>query len=78
MAIKVLPPMLALDPQFRERFEREAEAFRRSIGRTSAPHDVGNHEGTEYLVMEFLDGETLAARLAQGDAPAGRRDQDCG
>ena len=49
VAIKVLP-MLALDPQFRERFEREAEAFRRSIIRTSAPfHDVGNHEGTEYL-----------------------------
>ena len=70
VAIKVLPPMLALDPQFRERFEREAK----SISSLNHPnictlHDVGNHEGTEYLVMEFLDGETLAARLAKGPMP---------
>src|SRR5688572_16934656 len=70
VAIKVLPPALALDPEFRERFEREA----RSISSLSHPnictlHDVGNHEGTEFLVMEFLDGETLAARLTRGALP---------
>jgi serine/threonine protein kinase len=70
VAIKVLPAMLALDSQFRERFEREAK----SISSLNHPnictlHDVGHHEGTEYLVMEFLDGESLAARLTRGALP---------
>ncbi len=70
VAIKVLPPMLALDPQFRERFEREAKSIS-SLNHHNicTLYDVGNHEGTEYLVMEFLDGETLAARLAKGPMP---------
>src|SRR2546425_4232727 len=67
VAIKVLPESLAADPLFRERFDREA----RTISQLSHPHicalyDVGRDAGTEYLVMEYLDGETLAQRLAGG------------
>jgi len=70
VAVKVLPADLAADAQFRERFEREA----RVISSLSHPHicplfDVGNHDGTEFLVMEHLDGETLAARLERGPVP---------
>src|SRR5207245_7243996 len=67
VAIKVLPPALAFDPDFRARFDREA----RAISQLSHPHicalyDVGEHQGTSFLVMEYLDGETLAARLERG------------
>src|SRR5262245_24640439 len=70
VAIKVLPPHLASDPQFRERFDREAHA----IAALNHPHictlhDVGDHEGVAFLVMEYLEGETLAARLAKGALP---------
>ena len=65
VAIKILPEMLAADPQFRERFDREA----RTICQLDHPHicalyDVGEQHGTAYLVMQFLEGETLADRLA--------------
>src|SRR5215213_3609888 len=67
VAIKVLPPTLATDAQFRARFDREAKA----IAGLSHPHictlhDVGRQEGVDFLVMEYLDGETLAARLEKG------------
>ena len=67
VAIKVLPQRLAADPERRQRLEREA----RAISGLSHPnictlHDVGNHEGSEYLVMEYLEGETLAQRLERG------------
>ena len=67
VAIKVLPDALRADPRFRERFDREA----RTISQLTHPHictlhDVGDHEGCAFLVMEFLDGETLAARLGRG------------
>jgi serine/threonine protein kinase len=67
VAIKVLPATLAADPAFRERFEREA----RSISALNHPHictlhDVGSHDGVEFLVMEYLEGQTLADRLAGG------------
>src|SRR6185295_11802758 len=70
VAIKILPESLASDPQFRERFDREA----RAISQLTHPHictlyDVGEHSGTAYLVMELLDGETLAARLERGALP---------
>ena len=70
VAIKVLPDTLAADPQFRERFDREA----RAISQLTHPHictlyDVGEHQGTAFLVMEYLDGETLADRLAKGALP---------
>ena len=70
VAIKVLSSHLAGDAQFRQRFEREA----RTLGSLSHPHicpvhDVGSIDGTDYLVMEFLDGETLADRLRAGRMP---------
>src|SRR5437660_1072165 len=65
VAVKILPAALAADPQFRERFDREA----RAISQLSHPnictlYDVGEHEGTAFLVLELLDGETLEQRLA--------------
>jgi serine/threonine-protein kinase len=70
VAIKVLPPEAAEQADRRQRFEREAKA----VARLNHPHicalyDVGRHEDLEYLVMEFLDGETLAARLSRGPLP---------
>ena len=66
VAIKVLPSEVAGDPQFRERFDREA----RVISQLTHPHictlyDVGEHAGTAFLVMEYLEGETLADRMAR-------------
>src|SRR5262245_4563438 len=71
VAIKVLPPELASDPDRRTRFEREA----RAIAALSHPHictihDIGRENGTDYLVMELLEGETLADRLS--GRPQGR------
>src|ERR1051326_2869069 len=70
VAVKVLPASLASDPIFRERFDREA----RTISSLDHPHicvlhDVGREGGVEYLVMQFLDGETLAERLTRGPMP---------
>ncbi len=70
VAIKVLPASLASDPQFRERFDREA----RTISQLDHPHicalyDVGNQNGTAFLVMQFLEGETLEHRLKKGALP---------
>src|SRR5712691_13028965 len=70
VAIKVLSDRIAQDPDALARFEREA----RAISRLSHPHicalyDVGNQDGVEYLVMEFLEGETLAERLVRGPLP---------
>jgi len=67
VAIKVLPPDLAADPQFRERFDREA----RVISQLDHPHicalyDVGDAEGLRFLVLQYLEGETLADRLSKG------------
>jgi serine/threonine-protein kinase len=67
VAIKVLGAHRIADPQMRQRFDREA----RAVGALSHPHichlnDVGHHDGIDFLVMEFLEGETLAARLARG------------
>src|SRR5437868_6598005 len=61
VAIKTLPEILPADPQFRNRFDREA----RTISRLDHPHicalyDVGTDNGTAYLVMQFLEGKTLA------------------
>ena len=67
VAVKLLPITFADDPDRLRRFEREA----RAIGALNHPHictvhDVGEHNGQRYLVMELLEGHTLAARLAQG------------
>jgi eukaryotic-like serine/threonine-protein kinase len=72
VAVKVLATRLSSSPELRARFEREA----RAISSLQHPHictlfDVGRHEptGTDYLVMEYLQGETLAARLERGPLP---------
>src|ERR1700736_3990688 len=70
VAIKVLPPHLADRAELRERFEREAKA----ISSLNHPHictlhDVGHQDGIDYLVMEYVEGETLATRLAKGPLP---------
>jgi len=67
VAVKVLPSHRAPTPEARERFEREA----RTISQLSHPHicvlhDVGREGDTEYLVMELLEGESLADRLGRG------------
>ena len=70
VAIKVLRDHLADRVGVRERFEREA----RTIASLNHPHictlhDVGREDGTDYLVMEYVEGETLAARLRKGPLP---------
>src|SRR6478672_10089632 len=64
VAIKVLPEHTAARPEVRERFEREA----RAVSALSHPHictlyDVGQQDGIDFLVMEYLEGETLTQRL---------------
>jgi serine/threonine protein kinase/Tol biopolymer transport system component len=70
VAIKVLPAHLAEKQELRERFEREA----RTIASLNHPHictlhDIGHQDGTDFLVMEHLEGETLAQRLLKGPLP---------
>src|SRR4051794_16294039 len=70
IAIKVLPPHTAERPDVRQRFEREA----RAVSALNHPHicalyDIGQEGGRDYLVMEYLDGETLAERLRRGALP---------
>jgi eukaryotic-like serine/threonine-protein kinase len=70
VAIKILSSRITTDPGFRERFDREAQ----TISQLSHPHictlhDVGDQDGAPYLVLEYVEGETLAARLAKGPLP---------
>ncbi|MGH9727225.1 MAG: protein kinase domain-containing protein [Candidatus Acidiferrales bacterium] len=70
VAIKILPQHLADTPEARQRFEREA----RAVSSLNHPHictlyDIGHQDGTDFLVMEFLEGETLAKRLDRGPIP---------
>jgi eukaryotic-like serine/threonine-protein kinase len=70
VAIKVLPMHLANRAELRERFEREAK----TIASLNHPHicvlhDIGQQDGIDYLVMEYLEGETLAQRLQKGALP---------
>jgi eukaryotic-like serine/threonine-protein kinase len=73
VAVKILPSHLSGSPPLRARFDREAKA----ISSLSHPHicplyDVGHQDGIDYLVMEYLEGETLASRLKKGPLPIGR------
>ena len=70
VAIKVLPEHVASDPDLKKRFEREA----RTVAALNHPHictlhDIGTQDGVDYLVMEYLEGETLTQRLTKGALP---------
>ena len=70
VAIKVLASHLSSSPELKQRMDREA----RSISSLNHPHicqlyDIGSQDGSDYLVMEFLEGETLAERLDRGALP---------
>jgi eukaryotic-like serine/threonine-protein kinase len=73
VAVKILPSHLSEDAEAKQRFDREA----RTISSLSHPHictlyDVGHHDGIDYLVMEYLEGETLADHLRKGLLPVER------
>jgi Tol biopolymer transport system component len=70
VAVKILPSHLSANPEARQRFDREARAIS-SLSHPNVCHlyDVGIHDGTSYLVMEYLEGETLADRLSKGPLP---------
>jgi serine/threonine protein kinase len=71
VAIKVLPQHLASDPARRQRLEREARAVSSlSHPNICALYDIGHQDGLDYLVMEHLEGETLAERLERGPLPS--------
>jgi serine/threonine protein kinase/Tol biopolymer transport system component len=70
VAIKILPSHLSENPEAKQRFEREA----RTISSLNHPHicvlhDVGSQDGTSYLVMEYLQGDTLESQLRKGPLP---------
>jgi Tol biopolymer transport system component len=70
VAIKVLPATLSSDPSLKQRLEREAKA----VSQLTHPHictlhDIGHQNGVDFLVMEFLEGETLERRLEKGSLP---------
>ena len=70
VAIKVLPGNLSSDASLKQRLEREAKA----ISKLTHPHictlhDIGQQHGVDFLVMEYLEGETLERRLTKGPLP---------
>jgi len=72
VAIKVLPPHFSDNPEMKQRFDREAQ----TIAALNHPHictlhDVGRQGDTDFLVMEYLEGETLASRIERGPLPLG-------
>ncbi|MBI4716399.1 MAG: serine/threonine-protein kinase [Planctomycetes bacterium] len=70
VAIKVLPAHFSQDLELRQRFEREARSISQlSHANICALFDVGHQDGTDYLVMELVEGETLAQRLTRGPLP---------
>ena len=71
VAVKVLSPDLARDEGFRARFDLEAKAISQlSHPNVCALHDVGHQDGVRFLVLEYLEGESLATRIARGAIPA--------
>src|SRR5438552_2633474 len=70
VALKVLPAHLSSDESLKQRLEREAKA----VSKLSHPHictlhDIGCQDGVDFLVMEYLEGETLEQRLLKGPLP---------
>src|SRR3979411_2366503 len=78
VAVKILPVHLSDNPEAKQRFEREA----RVISSLNHPHictlhDVGSQDGTSYLVMEYVQGESLESRLLKGPLPL-KQALECG
>jgi serine/threonine protein kinase len=70
VAVKILSPHLSFDPDLKQRFEREA----RAVCLLTHPnicclYDIGSQDGTDFIVMEYLEGETLGERLRKGGLP---------
>jgi eukaryotic-like serine/threonine-protein kinase len=70
VAVKILPTHLSSDPELKQRFEREA----RAVSSLTHPnicclYDIGSQDGIDFIVMEYLEGETLAVRLSTGPLP---------
>lgn len=70
VALKVLPAHLSSDGSLKQRLEREAKA----VSKLSHPHictlhDIGRQDGVDFLVMEYMEGETLEQRLSKGPLP---------
>jgi hypothetical protein len=70
VAVKVLPPHVSANPEMKQRFEREAQ----TVAALNHPHictlhDVGRQGDIDFLVMEYLEGETLAVRISRGPLP---------
>ena len=70
VAVKTLPKHLSEKPEARERFEREARAISQlSHANICQLYDLGEQDGIHYIVMEYLEGDTLATRVARGRLP---------
>lgn len=70
VAVKVLPRQFTFDPQFRTRFQREAEVVAKLEHAYIVPvHDFGEHEDQPFIVMRYMSGGTLADRLSKGPLP---------
>src|ERR1700729_2193191 len=67
VALKTVASRLTARPEYRERFEREARAIS-ALGHPNicALYDLGHEAGIDFLIMEFVEGETLASRLSRG------------
>src|SRR5215467_6039768 len=70
VAIKILPSQFSADPVHKQRFEREAK----TVSSLNHPHictlhDIGHQDGVDYLVLEYLEGETLERKLEKGSLP---------
>src|SRR5215472_5052175 len=73
VALKVLPAHLSSDASLKQRLEREAKAVSKlSHAHICTLHDIGHQSGTDFLVMELLEGETLEQRLIRGPLPLGQ------
>src|ERR1700688_5271733 len=71
VAVKILPAAFARDPERMWRFQQEAQAVAAlNHPNILAIHDFGEHEGSPYIVTEFLEGETLRERMRPGALPA--------
>lgn len=70
VAIKILPARVSNDPVQKQRFEQEAKTISRlNHSHICVLHDIGHQDGIDYLVMEYVEGHTLANRLEKGPLP---------